>query len=93
MLGAGYQNHRIAPYPDAVQEHDVVDLAGTRGDRPQLPEPRAFAPEGAAASGHVLLRLLREEPPQKGREQLRRRIDAMGQRGAAPFATPPLAPR
>lgn len=91
--GARDQHHRIAPYPDAVEEDDVVDLACAGGDRPQLPEPRALAPEGAAASRHVLLGGLGEEPTEEGVELFGGRIDAVGERSSAAFASPSLSAR
>lgn len=59
---ARYEHDDAARDPDAIQEDDVTDLAGIRGDWPYPPELAHASSESAPFARHVLLDVFREEP-------------------------------
>ena len=87
------QDHDVAREVDAVDEHDAVHFACYWRYGPNLPEPGALAPEGAAAAGHVGLPPAREQPSEEGRQQLGRIVDSPRRRRLAFRALPSLRAR
>lgn len=93
VLGAPrHQHHRPPPQPDAVEVHDVADLARGPGYGPYPPELRGHALERRPRAAHVGLRAPRQQPAQEHVEPLGGVVDPAHRRRAAARAAPPPAP-
>ena len=86
--GDRHEHRRLPAQPDAVQEHDVVQLAGGGGNRPDPPGPRRLAPERRPAGLQVRYSVLRQQPLEERRELLRPAV-VLADAGCPAFGTAP----
>lgn len=93
VFGACDEDDRAAPHPDAVKEHDVVDLACIGADRPELPKRRTLPAKGPARARHILLAVFGKQPLQKHLQAPCLGVGPMGAGGAADLAAPSLGSR
>jgi len=93
VLSRAGDGHGGAPArPDIIREDRLACLAGRRRCRPQLPKRRALAPRRSARARRVLPGSLERSPSRKAPRRLGRGVDATGEGGLAPLASPSLSP-